>query len=102
MKIKVKPEGRKDIWLPEKKSLKAFISSRKLKTIHNFIEAGMFRLGADHDVGSVLEDIDGADRLVIFTDKNLNMGHSLAIIKNNKLNCYDIGVISKLDLIQNL
>ena len=99
MKIKVKPEGRKDIWLPEKKSLKEFILSKKFETIHNFIDGGMIRLGADHGVKSVLRDIDNAERLAIFTNERVNMGHSLAIIKNNELNGYEIGVITKKELL---
>ena len=97
-KIEVKPEGRKDIWIPTKNSLKKFIKAKKLEFIHNFIPSGMMMLGADHDVKSVLEDIDRADRLAIFTDVNANMGHSLTIIYKEKLECYDIGKITKEDL----
>jgi len=94
IKLKVTPEGREDIWIPEKQSLKAFIESRKLKDIHNFIPSGMMMLGADHDVKSVLADIDRAERLAVFTDPHANMGHSLALIYKNKLEVYDIGKIT--------
>lgn len=97
-KVKVKPEGRKNIWIPEKNSLKSFIRARKLKKIHNFIPSGMMMLGADHDVKSVLQDIDRADRLAIFTDETANMGHSLSLIFKEKLECYDIGAIEEKDL----
>lgn len=97
MKLKVKPEGRPDVYLPEKESLKDFIKSRKLEKIHNFIPSGMMMIGADHDVEGVLDDIDKADRLAVFTS-DANMGHSLALISNNKLECYDIGKISLSDL----
>ena len=97
MKIKVKKEGRPNIYIPEKESLKKFIKSKKLKQIHNFILSGAMMLGADHDVKSVLEDIDRADRIAIFTD-NQNMGHSLALIYENKLEAYDIGKIKEEDL----
>ena len=53
----------------------------------------MMIIGADHDVNEVLKDIDVADRIAIFTDPNANMGHSMAIIIDNKLECYDIGEI---------
>ena len=95
--IKVIPEGRKSIYLPDRGSLKAFIINRKLEEIHNFIPRGGMLLGADHDVNSVLRDIDKADRLAIFTDDS-NMGHSLALIDRNRLECYDIGKISEEDL----
>ncbi len=98
MKLKVKPEGRKGIYIPEKESLKEFIKERKLETIHNFIPTGMMMLGADHAVGSVLEDIAEADRLAIFTDSSANMGHSLALITKEKLECYDIGDITEEEL----
>ena len=99
IKLKVKPEGREDVYIPEKESLKAFIKSRKLKKIHNFIPSGMMILGADHEVKCVMIDIDKADRLAIFTDPTANMGHSLALIYQNKLECYNIGKITKEELI---
>ena len=98
-KLKVRPEGRKDIYIPtDKENLKQFIKSRQLKAIHNFIPSGMMILGADHDVKSVLADIDRADRLAVFTDPTANMGHSLALIWKEKLECYDIGKITEEDL----
>ncbi len=102
-KIKVKAEGRKDIWLPiDKENLKEWIKEQKFDSIHNFIPTGMMMLGADHTVEDVLRDIDKAERLSIFTDHNANMGHSLALIYNNKLECYDIGKLSEEDLIKSI
>lgn len=98
MKIKVTEEGRKGIYIPEKESLKKFILEKGYQLIHNFIPTGMMMLGADHDVNSVLEDIDLADRLAIFTDPSANMGHSLALITQEKLECYDIGKITSEDI----
>lgn len=98
MKIQVKPEGRKNIWLPEKESLKNFIKLKGLKKIHNFIPSGMMMLGADHELEDVLKDIDRAERLAVFTDHLANMGHSLALIYKNKLECYDIGRLTEKDL----
>lgn len=100
-KIKVIPEGRKDIWVPEKNSLKKYILSKKFDYIHNIIPIELYNIGADHDVSSVIEDIDKSERLAIFTDKSMNIGHSLALINNNKLECYDIGVITEDNLIIN-
>ena len=100
MKIKVKKEGRPNIYVPEKESLKEFIKSKEFEQIHNFIPSGAMMLGADHDVKSVLRDIDRADRVAVFTD-NSNMGHSLALIYKNKLEVYDIGSINEGDLIIN-
>lgn len=99
MKISVTPEGREDIYIPNKESLKRWIKYKKFKQIHNFIAGGMM-IGADHDVDSVLEDIDGAETIALVTGKNSgqNFGHELAIITNNKLNVYDIGKITKDDL----
>ena len=105
MKLKVKEEGRENMYVPERQSLRDFVVSRKFKTIHNFIPTGSMMLGADHDAESVLKDIDKANRFAVFTDTNANMGHSLALIfgdaskgDNEKLECYDIGEISKNDL----
>jgi hypothetical protein len=97
-KLQVEAEGRAGIFIPDKASLKSFIRGRKLKQIHNFIPSGMMMLGADHDVKGVMEDIDRADRLAVFTDPHANMGHSLALIFKNKLECYDIGKITEEEL----
>ncbi len=97
MKIKVKPEGRENIWLPEKESLKAYIKSRNLDKIHN-CPAGSFMIMADHPVESVLREIDNNEKVAVFTDINMNMSHSLAIIKNNKLEMYDIGELTLNDI----
>ena len=58
---------------------------------------GNMMIGADHSTESVLDYIKQADRLAIFTDDS-NAKHSLAIIKNNRLECYDIGQIKKTNL----
>src|SRR3990167_7137380 len=106
MEIKVEKEGRKDMWIPEKKSLVRFIKAKKLKKIHNLIPTGNLMLGADHDVDSVLEDIEKASRMAVFTDPNANFGHSLALIFGDhkkgdveKLECYDIGKSTEEDLV---
>ena len=97
MQIKAKKEGRPNIYVPERESLVNFIKGKKLEAIHNFIPAGNMILGADHSVESVLGDIERADRMAIFTD-DANMGHSLALIYKEKLECYDIGKINKDDI----
>ena len=97
-KIKVRPEGRDNIWLPERESLIAYIKAKKLKKIHNFIPTGMIMLGADHDAESVIDDISRADRLAVFTDPRANMGHSLALITKEKLECFDIGALTEKEL----
>lgn len=98
MKIKVTQEGRKDIWIPDKTTLKIYILEKELDVIHNFTPMGNMICGADHEVYSVFEDIDRADRLVIFTNEELNYGHSLALIFKNELQIYDIGRIREKDL----
>lgn len=97
-KLKVIKEGRKGIYIPEKESLRDFIKARKLKWIHNFIPTSTMMLGADHHVGSVLSDIDKADRVAVFTNPKENMGHSLALIIDNELQIYDIGKIKESEL----
>lgn len=97
-KIEVKKEGRKDAWLPEKKSLISWIKSKNFEKIHNFIQGGFGLIGADHEVDSVIEDIKKADRVAIFTDPEINIRHSMAIIKEEKLEMYDVGEIKITDL----
>ncbi len=99
MQIKVTEEGRKGIYIPEKESLIDYIKSKNFETIHNFIPSGFMMIGADHEVDSVIKDIEKGERLALFTDHSANMGHSLAIIKDNKLECYDIGKLTTDNLI---
>lgn len=95
MKIKATPEGRPNIWIPEKESLKEYIKAQNWEGIHHFYgDNPMVLIGADHDVESVLEDIDNAERVAIFTDDS-NVGHSLAVILNNRLNMFDIGKLTE-------
>ncbi len=100
MQIQVKPEGRENIYLPEKESLKDWITSKRFKQIHNFIPSTFGVIGADHETKSVLEDIDQAERIAILTGsaQRNNMRHALSIIKNNKMQMYDIGEITEQDL----
>ena len=98
MKLRVKPEGRPNIFIPvSKHDLKEFIQIRNLEMIHNFNGGGQIIIGADHEVESVMEDINQAERMAVFTDDS-NMRHSLALIINNRLECYDIGEIFESDL----
>ena len=97
MQIIAKKEGRPNIYIPEKESLIAFVKDRGFEKIHNFTPSGFMMIGADHYAESVIEDIEAADRLAVFTD-DANMGHSLAVIKNEKLECFDIGKINIEDL----
>ena len=104
MKLKVRAEGRPGIYLPEKPDLKAFIKSRKLKTIHNFIPTSTMMIGADHNVAGVLKDIDNSLRSAVHTKKSgsMNMGHALSRVlsdeRGERLEVYDIGPVSEDDL----
>ena len=107
MKIKVKLERRKDVYIvDDRESLKAWIKEKGWKQIHNLVNpgSGMF-IGADHDTKSVLEDIEVADRVALCTGVNHNqqMGHELSLIMGNekvgfKLEVYDIGKVTEDDL----
>lgn len=100
MKIKVTPEGRPNIFIPDKNSLKAWIKSKKFKTIHNFMGGGAMVIGADHSVKSVFADIDNGERIAILAEdeRKGNFNHALAIITNNELQMYDIGEVKLTDL----
>ena len=100
IKLKVKAEGRPDVWLASKEDLTKWIKAKKFKQIHNFIASGPMLIGADHSVKSVLEDIKKAERIGILTGsaQNGNAGHALSLIFENRLNMYDIGKLEEKDL----
>jgi len=103
-KIKVTKEGRENIYIPEKESLKAFIKGLSVEEIHIFIQSGDIfdiLIGADLETKSVLEEIDEADNIAILTGERQkhNFGHALSIIKGDDLRMFDIGEITEKDLI---
>jgi hypothetical protein len=104
MKIKVKPEGREGIWIPDKESLIDFLVIYEDDSIHNMKPIGSIMLGADHSKESVIEEVKGAERISIMTGSALrhNLNHSLAVITNNELSIFDIGKITESDLIINI
>jgi hypothetical protein len=105
-KIRVAPEGRSDLWLADRDSLKEWILSSGFDTIHNFSSVGSAAIGADHSVDSVLCDIDRAARVAVLTGDAAagNLGHSLSIIapagdgSGERLEMYDIGAVTVGDL----
>lgn len=110
VKIVVTPEGRPELWLAERSSLKAWIGAQGFEQIHNFGAIGAMCIGADHDVDSVLADIDAADRVALLMGdaRKGNMGHALALIVPDgykglpeRLEMYDIGDVTDDDLAVN-
>jgi len=95
MKIKVEPEGRKDLWLADKESLVAFLQNGDFEQIHNFIPNCGLMLGADWALDSVVAKINEADMVAVLTGANYhdNMKHALSVIHENKLYMFDIGEI---------
>lgn len=101
MKIRVKPEGRDGVYIPDRESLKAFIQSRGWTEIHNMIQGwnpGVM-IGADHEIDAVLENIDAAKKVAVLTGKAFehNWKHALAVV-SDQLDIYDIGEITDADL----
>lgn len=99
-RVKVTREGRDGVWLVGKGDLKAFLKDRGLETVHNFRGGGSLTIGADHDIESVIGDIDRADRLALLTGRSKagNMGHALALVIGNSLEMFDIGDLTEDDL----
>lgn len=100
MKLKVTKEGREDIFLVKKDDLIAWMKAKKFDQVHNFVQGGPAIIGADHDIESVLEDIEKAERLAVLVGsaQSNNMGHAVALIISNRLEMYDVGPITTEDL----
>lgn len=99
MKIKVKPEGRKDAYIPDKQSLISWLSRSGIKEAHHFF-AGSMLIGAKWDIESVIELVENGEvvAILIHDAKKHNLGHALAVVSDNKLNIVDIGDITEDDL----
>ena len=100
MKIKVTPEGRDGVWLPEKEGLIDFLTGYDSEYIHNFIQGGNVFLGCDWEKQMVIDRVRSADRLAVLTGNSLmrNMRHALSVISGNKLYMFDIGELSEAGL----
>lgn len=100
MKIKVTPEGRDGVWIPEKESLVDFLTEYDAEYIHNFIQGGNTFLGCDWEKQTVIDRVRSADRLAVLTGDSWrnNMRHALSVILVNKLYMFDIGELSEADL----
>ena len=100
MKIKVKPEGREGVWLPEKDSLVDFLLNYECDYIHNIDPNSNLMLGADHSKESVIDDVNNAESLALLTGASYrnNMGHALSVIKDNRLHMFDIGELLENDI----
>jgi hypothetical protein len=104
--IKVTPEGRPGVWLADRDSLKAWVVEKRFDRVHNFVQAGGMLLGADHEVDSVIADIDAADRIAVLTGDawRQNSRHALALImpgtesRPEHLEVYDVGEVTDADL----
>ena len=100
MKIKVKPEGRAGVWIPEKESVVDFIKNLEGDTVHNMLPTGGLMLGADYSKKSTIGAINRSERIAILTGDAAkgNLRHALSLITNNELSMFDIGEITRNDL----
>lgn len=98
-KIKVKQEGRENVYTCEKKDIIEWFEQSDLDMIHNYLP-GPIMLGADWAKSQVIEEINKSQRIGILTGSALagNMRHSLSVIVGNELKMFDIGEITSDDL----
>ena len=101
MKIKVIPEGRDGIYIPDKASLLGWIMDYGPDKIHCFIPGVFCMLGADWDRCDVQTEIRKSERLGILTGEAFgnNLKHALSIIsktdKGEELRMFDIGDVEE-------
>jgi len=101
MKIKVIPEGRDGIYIPDKASLLDWIMDYGPDKIHCFIPGVFGALGADWGKDDVLEEIDKSERLGILTGDAFgnNLKHALSVIvktdRGEELRMFDIGDVEE-------
>lgn len=89
-KLNVTREGRPDVYLVEKSDIIDFLKKSKQDKIHNFQWNLPIIVWADHEKESVIQDIEQSDRVALLFPGN--MGHKLAVIIGNKLECFDLDI----------
>lgn len=100
MKLKVKNEGRENIFEAEKSDVVNWLQEKGWKELHNINPNGNVFMGFDNSIESVIEDIEKSERIGILIGSALanNLGHGLSIIVDNRLKMFDIGNITINDL----
>ena len=95
-KIKCLSVHQPNVYKADKESLKDYIISLNIQTIHNYIQGSFTMIGADHDLDSVLSDIEKYDPHIITNLAQTNfLNHSLRIVIDGSINMYEIGEISQ-------
>jgi len=99
-KIRVKKEGRKNVWLVEKEEIVRWLNENWRGNIHNFLPASFGVVGADWPKKSVIREIKKSERIAILTGDHQkeNFRHALSVIVYNELKMFDIGEITEKDL----
>lgn len=102
MKINVIPEGRRGVWIAEKKSVIDFLHKYEIEEIHNYmLGRRQAVLGADWEKRAVINKVKNAEKVAILTGDSFlhNMRHALSVIANNTLFMFDIGELRESDLL---
>ena len=99
MRLKVKAEGRADIYTCKKADIIEWLEDSDFKLIHNYISA-MVMLGCDWTKADVVRKIEESQRIAILTGESQqhNLRHALSVIVQNELFMFDIGEIKESDL----
>lgn len=92
MSVRVTPEGRDGVWVPDLDDLVSWLSVGD-EPVHCFIDTPVAFLGADWEREAVVADVQAAERVALLTGdaKRQNLGHALAVIRDDKLRMFDIG-----------
>lgn len=98
-KIRVVAEGREGVWLAEKESVVGFLKNYKEEIHHMNTALKGIIIGADWDRGSVIENVEKANKVAIMTGEAFkhNMRHALAVV-SDELDIFDIGDVTKEQL----
>lgn len=104
-RIRVEPEGRDGVWLPDRDDVVAYLETLP-GPIHCFMGTAIL-IGADWPVDKVVEDVRDAKRVALLTgDAALgNLGHALSVVvetdgdgvlrnPGEALHMFDVGDVS--------
>jgi len=92
MKLPAKPEGREGIYLVDKRSIIAYISTLASEHFSGIEDTGQVAVTSNWGRNLIIRFVEDCDKIAVLLNapRDHNMGCSLSVINGNILRCFDI------------